>query len=140
MLLAHREQLSIQDALERIRTGPEEVAIELPPGVLLDVNDGAIRLDGADAGCHVSGGQRVARIEDECGAPPAPNPKISLNPDAPGLDEATRQRRRALAKLQQMTARQVFDLAVRAGIYTKDGELTPAYASDAEPSASRPTD
>jgi hypothetical protein len=63
-----------------------------------------------------------------------------LDPEAPGLDEDTRHRRRALAKLKQLTPRELFELAVRAGIYTPDGRLTPPYRPDAEPSASRPTD
>ncbi len=33
-----------------------------------------------------------------------------------------------------------YDRTVRAGIYTEDGQLTPPYRDDAEPSASRPTD
>ena len=67
-------------------------------------------------------------------------PKIRLDPNAPGLDEETRRRRRVLAKMQRMTPDQLFQLAVRAGIYTKDGKLTPPYRDDAAPSASRPTD
>ncbi len=63
-----------------------------------------------------------------------------LDPEAPGLDEETRFRRRALAKLKQLSPREKFELAVRAGIYTPDGRLTPPYRPDAEPSASRPTD
>ena len=65
---------------------------------------------------------------------------ITLDPDAPGLDEETRRRRRVLAEMQQMSAEEIFQLAVRAGIYTEDGQLTPPYRDDAEPSASRPTD
>ena len=45
-----------------------------------------------------------------------------LDPNAPGLDQATRERRRALAKMQQMSATELTQLAVRAGIYTKGGE------------------
>jgi len=66
--------------------------------------------------------------------------RITLDPDAPGLDEETRRRRRVLAEMQQMSAEEIFQLAVRAGIYTEDGQLTPPYRDDAEPSASRPTD
>lgn len=65
--------------------------------------------------------------------------KPTLNPNAPGLDEMTRRRRRALAKLEAMSAEQVFQIAVRAGIYTKSGRLTKHYRGD-EPSATRPTD
>jgi hypothetical protein len=63
-----------------------------------------------------------------------------LDPDAPGLDERTRARRRSLAKMRAMSVEELFALAVRAGIYTEDGELTPPYRHDAEPSACRPTD
>jgi hypothetical protein len=63
-----------------------------------------------------------------------------LDPEAPGLDEETRVRRRALAKLKQLSPREAFELAVRAGIYTPDGRLTPPYRPDADPSACRPTD
>ena len=66
--------------------------------------------------------------------------RIALDPDAPGLDEDTRQRRQALAEMQKMSVEELFQLAVRAGIYTEDGQLTPPYRDDAEPSASRPTD
>jgi hypothetical protein len=38
-----------------------------------------------------------------------------------------------------MSAEQVFQVAVRAGIYTKSGELTKHYRGE-EPSATRPTD
>jgi hypothetical protein len=34
----------------------------------------------------------------------------------------------------------LFQLAVRAGIYTPEGELTPPYRDDGEPSAHRPMD
>jgi len=64
----------------------------------------------------------------------------TLDPEAPGLDEETRRRRRVLAEMQQMSVEELFQLAVRAGIYTEDGQLTPPYRDDAEPSASRPTD
>jgi hypothetical protein len=63
----------------------------------------------------------------------------TLDPEAPGLDEDTR-RRRALAEMEQMTPDERFQLAVRAGILTEDGQLTPPYRDDAEPSACRPTD
>ena len=65
--------------------------------------------------------------------------RARLDPNAPGLDDRTRARRRALARLQQLPTEAIFGLAVRAGIYTEDGKLTPQYRSDAEPSASRPT-
>jgi hypothetical protein len=66
--------------------------------------------------------------------------KPTLDPEAPGLDEMTRRRRRVLAKMEQMSPDALFQLAVRAGIFTEDGQLTPPYRDDAEPSASRPTD
>jgi hypothetical protein len=67
-------------------------------------------------------------------------PKVTLDPDAPGLDEETRRRRRVLAEMEQMSTEEIFQLMVRAGIYTADGQLTEHYRDDAEPSASRPTD
>ena len=66
--------------------------------------------------------------------------KLRLDPSAPGLDDMTRRRRRALAEMQRMSPQELFQLAVRAGIYTKKGKLTKQYRSDAAPSASRPTD
>ncbi len=66
--------------------------------------------------------------------------KPTLDPEAPGLDEMTRRRRRVLAEMEQMSIKELFELAVRAGIYTEDGQLTPPYRDDAEPSACRPTD
>lgn len=56
--------------------------------------------------------------------------KIKLDPNAPGLDDETRQRRRALVALMRMSTREVFQLAVRAGIYTKSGRLTKHYRDD----------
>jgi hypothetical protein len=70
----------------------------------------------------------------------AKNAKLKLDPKAPGLDEMTRLRRRALAKMQAMSGNELFAVAVRAGIYTRAGELTAPYRDDGEPSASRPTD
>ncbi len=55
-------------------------------------------------------------------------------------DPETRRRREILAEMEQMSAEELFQIAVRAGIYTPDGELTPPYRDDAEPSACRPTD
>ena len=65
--------------------------------------------------------------------------RIVLDPEAPGLDEETRRRRRALVELQQLPIEELFQVAVRAGIYTQDGELTEPYRGT-EPSACRPTD
>lgn len=62
-----------------------------------------------------------------------------LDPEAPGLDEDTRERRRALLALTQLPIDKLFQAAVHAGIYTPDGELTEPYRST-EPSACRPTD
>jgi hypothetical protein len=68
-------------------------------------------------------------------------PKLKLDPNAPGLDEETRQRRRSLAKMQQMSPKELLDLAVRAGIYTKKGHLTKHYRpTEANVSKYRPTD
>jgi hypothetical protein len=58
----------------------------------------------------------------------------------PGLDEMTRRRREALAAMEKLPVAEIFKIAVRAGIYTEDGQLTPQYRLDAEPSASRPSD
>jgi hypothetical protein len=66
--------------------------------------------------------------------------KPTLDPEAPGLDEATRVRRRSLARLEQLSPEEFFQFLVQAGIYTEDGQLTEHYRDDAEPSASRPTD
>jgi hypothetical protein len=57
--------------------------------------------------------------------------KPSLDPEEPGLDEETRQRRRALAAMFKMTPDQRRAIAVRAGIYTPDGRLTKHYGGDA---------
>jgi hypothetical protein len=66
--------------------------------------------------------------------------RSSLDPDAPGLDDDTRRRRRALAELQKLSIEELFQVAVRAGIYTQDGQLTAPYRDDSEPSGYRPTD
>lgn len=60
-----------------------------------------------------------------------------LDPEAPGLDEETRARRRLLVKLQQLPVDELFQEMVKTGIYT---ELTAPYRDDGEPSAHRPTD
>ena len=49
-------------------------------------------------------------------------------------------RRRVLNKLGKMSQKDLFGIAVRAGIYTKKGKLKKAYRDEAGPSASRPTD
>ncbi len=43
------------------------------------------------------------------------------------LDSNDVKRRKALEEMEKMSADEIFDLAVRAGIYTNDGELTPPY-------------
>jgi uncharacterized protein (DUF433 family) len=53
-------------------------------------------------------------------------------------DEAARNER--LARLRGLTPEEAFAIAVRAGIYTPEGELTEPYRDDASPSASRPND
>jgi hypothetical protein len=53
-----------------------------------------------------------------------------IDPDEPGLDNETRRRRKGLAAAQRFTRRQLFELAVRAGIYNSDGTLTPPYATE----------
>jgi hypothetical protein len=55
-------------------------------------------------------------------------------------DAGTQVHRKVLAKMGKMSPRELFDLAVRAGIYTENGKLTRPYRDDAGPSASRPTD
>jgi hypothetical protein len=54
---------------------------------------------------------------------PASRTKSRLDPD-------TLKRREVLRKLKAMTPKEVFELAVRAGIYTPDGELTAHYRDD----------
>lgn len=66
--------------------------------------------------------------------------KPTLDPDAPGLDDDTRRRRRVLAGMEQMSGDELVALAKDAGILTAEGLLAPQYRDDAEPSASRPTD
>jgi hypothetical protein len=48
--------------------------------------------------------------------------------------------RRALALAEKMTDEELFQIAVRAGIYTKSGRLRKPYRDDQNPSACRPTD
>lgn len=63
----------------------------------------------------------------------------ALNPDEPGIDEATRRRRQGLVKLTQMSIEERRQVGIRAGIWDEDGNLTAHYRGD-EPSATRPTD
>ena len=53
--------------------------------------------------------------------------KTYLDPEALDLDEATRNRRRILIKMQNMSLEELKELSFRAGIYTRDGELTEHY-------------
>ena len=48
--------------------------------------------------------------------------------------------RKALAAAEKMTDEELFQIAVRAGIYTKKGRLRKPYRDDQNPSACRPTD
>lgn len=68
--------------------------------------------------------------------------KPTLDPEAPNLDEDTRRRRRILAKMENISTKELFDLAIRAGIYAPDGELTEHYRDDESKniSACRPAD
>jgi hypothetical protein len=43
------------------------------------------------------------------------------------FDAATQARRAVLSKMEKMTPKEVFEVSVRAGIYTKSGKLTAAY-------------
>jgi hypothetical protein len=53
-----------------------------------------------------------------------------LDPEAPGLDEETRHRRRALAAMFKMSPDARRKIAVSVGIYTPDGRLTKHYGGD----------
>lgn len=66
--------------------------------------------------------------------------RSSLDPEAPELDKDTRRRRWALAELQKLSIEELFQVAVRAGIYTPEGQLTSPYRDDGEPSGCGPTD
>ena len=56
------------------------------------------------------------------------------------LDPETKRRREILAKAKKMSADELVQIAVRAGILTEDLELAAPYRDDSEPSACRPTD
>ncbi len=56
------------------------------------------------------------------------------------LDPETKRRREILAKAKKMSADELVQIAIRAGILTEDHELAEPYRDDAEPSACRPTD
>jgi len=48
--------------------------------------------------------------------------------------------RKALALAEKMSDEEIFQIAVRAGIYTKNGRLRKPYRDDENPSDCRPTD
>lgn len=54
------------------------------------------------------------------------------------LDEATKERRQVLANMEKMSPDELFQIAVRAGIYTKDGKVEAPYREDAAPSVYQP--
>lgn len=56
------------------------------------------------------------------------------------LDDETRRRREALAKLEKMSPDELVQIAVRAGILSKQHKLTRPYRNTARPSAARPKD
>ena len=56
------------------------------------------------------------------------------------VDRETAVLRRVSNKLGKMSQKELFAIAVEAGIYTKTGKLTKHYRNDAAPSASRPSD
>ena len=56
--------------------------------------------------------------------------KNKLDPNEPGLDADTKARREILAEMQKMSPEEIFQLAVRTGIYTPDGKLTPEYGGE----------
>lgn len=63
-------------------------------------------------------------------------PPDPLDPEAPGLDESTRFRRRQLAAMAEMSPDELLDLGVRAGIVTPDGKLA-EYFRNPSPSPYR---
>jgi len=65
---------------------------------------------------------------------------VKKKPRRAPLDRDTAARRRVLNELGKMSQKELFAIAVEAGIYTKSGKLTKHYRNDAAPSASRPTD
>jgi hypothetical protein len=63
-------------------------------------------------------------------------PAEPLDPEAPGLDEDTRFRRRRLVAMAKMSPDEFRALAVRAGVLTPEGDLTAPY-QDQTPSPYR---
>jgi hypothetical protein len=54
------------------------------------------------------------------------------------IDAATKARRAVLAGMKRMSPEELFELAVRAGIYTKKGNLTRAYRDESAPRKGTP--
>jgi hypothetical protein len=69
---------------------------------------------------------------------PSP-PEDGLTPEERWPD-CSLEGRIVLDGLSRMSDHEILSIAVRAGISTPDGELTPNYRHDAEPSICRPTD
>jgi hypothetical protein len=57
-------------------------------------------------------------------------PHEPLDPEAPGLDEQTRRRRRVLADMRKMSPEELRDFAKQVGILTPDGSLAERYLDD----------
>jgi hypothetical protein len=53
------------------------------------------------------------------------------------VDAATRARHEVLAAMEKMSESQLLALAIRAGIYTQDGQLTPPYREETPLAARR---
>ena len=60
-------------------------------------------------------------------------PAKKKSPRRVTVDPATKARREVLAAMEKMSGTQLLDLAIRAGIYTKDGQLTPPYREETTP-------
>jgi hypothetical protein len=54
-------------------------------------------------------------------------PKTRTNGAVPSRSELLAVQERALKRLRKMSVREGFESLVRAGIYTRDGKLTPRY-------------
>lgn len=67
---------------------------------------------------------------------PADDPSLSPEERWP---DCSPEGRIVIAGLYKMTFDEIFAIAVDAGIYTPDGQLTANYRDDAEPSICRPT-
>ena len=71
--------------------------------------------------------------------PSAPAQDLSTLSPEERWPECSPTGRRVFAYLDSLTLDEISAIAVRAGIYTPDGQLTANYRSDAEPSVCRPT-